>query len=157
MNKDEAMRVLSKAAYGCYLLTVNDGETMNGMPLSLFVQVSFTPPMVACGVASTRRTHGMIDKANRFAVVFLRDDQAGLVDRFKTKGDPAGKFEGIEWFEGETGAPILKDCLGYVECEYREAFTPGDHSMFVGEVVAAKLVSDGELLTVRDLGKHYGG
>ena len=39
--KDKAMQVLRYAEYGCYLLTVARGVEVNGMPLSLFTQVSF--------------------------------------------------------------------------------------------------------------------
>jgi len=159
MKREKAMEVLSRAAYGCYLLTVAWGERVNGMPLSLFVQAGFDPPLVACGVARRRRTHAMIEQAKSFGVIFLRKDQRELVDKFKGKGeDPSVKFEGVPYKRGNaTGAPVLEDCLGFIECRLVDSFAPGDHTMFVGRVVEAGLVSEGELLTVADLGKHYGG
>ncbi len=158
MEEDKAMQVLKKAAYGCYLLTVESPEGINGMPLSLFMQVSFKPAMVACGVAPRRMTHQMIESAGSFAVIFLRKDQEHLVDRFKKKDDdPAKKFEGIEMEKGITGAPLLRDCLGWVECRLVDSFGPGDHTLFIGEVEDARLVKDSDLLTIMDLGKHYSG
>jgi flavin reductase (DIM6/NTAB) family NADH-FMN oxidoreductase RutF len=158
MDEKEAMEVLGRAVYGCYLLTVAAGPGINGMPLSLFMQAGFSPPMVACGVAPRRRTHAMIKEAGAFAVIFLGKDQKGLVDRFKLKGEePERKFEGLEWKRGVTGAPLIEDCLGYVECKLTDELNPGDHTLFIGEVVNAELVGEGELLTVRDLGKYYAG
>jgi len=158
MTDKKAMDVLGKAVYGCYLMTVKSGDMINGMPLSLFMQTGFDPPMVACGVSPKRRTHQMVKDAGSFAVVFLKKDQADLVDAFKIKGeDPGKKYDGVDWEEGETGAPLLKDCLGYVECRLVDSFSPGDHTMFIGEVVNSKLVSEGELLTIQDLDKHYSG
>ena len=55
-----------------------------------------------------------------------------------------------------TGSPLLADCLGYVECRLVDAFDPGDHTLFIGEVVEAELVSTGPVLTIQDLGKVYG-
>lgn len=158
MGLEKASEVLGRAPYGCYLLTVAAGGKLNGMPLSLFVQVGFKPPLVACGVAPSRRTHNMIEEAKAFAVIFLRNDQKDLVDRFKIKDpDPTKKFEGLDWKKGPLGSPLLVDCLGYVECKLVDAFDPGDHTQFIGEVVEAELVEPGPILTIQDLGKVYGG
>jgi len=154
----EAMEVLGRAVYGCYLLTVAAGDDVNGMPLSLFMQVGFKPPRVACGVSPRRRTHEMLTAAGSFGVVFLRKDQSDLIARFKQPGEGgAKKFEGLAWRRGRTGAPILADCLAYLECRLVAALDPGDHTLFIGEVVEAEVVREGELLTVQDLGKYYGG
>jgi flavin reductase (DIM6/NTAB) family NADH-FMN oxidoreductase RutF len=51
---DKAMEVLRHAEYGCYLLTVASRGEMNGMPLSIFTQVSFDPPLVLAGVSKKR-------------------------------------------------------------------------------------------------------
>ncbi len=158
MNKDEAMKVLGQAVYGCYLLGVSAGGKNNGMPLSLFMQVGFDPPMVACGVSPKRRTHGMVKEAGKFSVIFLRSDQAELVTRFKLKGDdPGQKFEGLDWKPGENGAPLLDDCLGFIECDLAMELEPGDHALFVGTVTRATIVKAGELLTIQHLNKHYAG
>jgi flavin reductase (DIM6/NTAB) family NADH-FMN oxidoreductase RutF len=158
MDDNPATAVLSRAVYGCYLLTAAQGETINGMPLSLFVQVGFKPPLAACGVAPRRRTHDLIQKAGAFAVIFLRRDQKALVDRFKLKGDrPEKKFEGLAWKRGITGSPLLADCLGYIECRLKDTLAPGDHTLFIGEVINSELVTPGPLLTIQDLGKIYTG
>ena len=148
--------ILSRAEYGVYLLTCAVGEEINGMPLSLFMQVSFSPPLVLVGVSPKRYTHKMIEESKKFAVIFLRKDQRQLVDKFKAK-DIKEKFKGLAWKRGITGAPILEDCLGWIECELREKFSPGDHTLFIGEVIAGKLVGGGKLLLISDLGKFYKG
>jgi len=150
--------LLNKTVYGCYLLTCSAGEEINGMPLSLFLQVSFQPPVVAVGVSPKRYTHKMILESGAFAVVFLRKEQKPLVERFKLKSEERSKkFEGLEWERGITGAPILKDCLGYIECRLIAWLGFGDHTLFIGEVVKEKLLQEGEVLSVSDLGKYYAG
>lgn len=156
MESKDAMKVLGYAPYGCYLMTVSAREDVNGMPLSLFMQAGFTPPLVACGVKHERKTHGMVREAKAFAVVFLRKDQKELVDRFKKKGDISSKFEGLSWERAAMGSPVLSDCLGWVECKLTGEFEPGgEHTLFVGEVRQAELVKPGPVLTIEDLGKVY--
>jgi flavin reductase (DIM6/NTAB) family NADH-FMN oxidoreductase RutF len=155
---DQAMQVLRYAEYGCYLLTVAKGDEINGMPLSLFTQVSFEPPQVLAAVSRARYAHHMVQDAKVFAVVFLRKDQKGLVDQFKLKGeDHAKKFSGLEWESAPLGSPVLKDCLGYLECELVHTYDPGDHTLFIGEVKKAELRKPGPLLCISDLGKYYAG
>lgn len=158
METSEVMEVLGRAPGGCHLVTVAAAGKVNGMPLSLFMPASFKPPLVALGVAPSRRTHSMLVEARAFAVIFLRRNQKALVDRFKKKGDPDHKFEGLDWSPGRTGAPLLADCLGYLECKLTNRLEPGgDHTLFIGEVVAARLVNPGPILTLEDLGKVYTG
>ncbi len=156
--REKAMEVLRHAEYGCYILTVKTGKEVNGMPLSLFTQVSFDPPQVLAGVKRKRYTHHMIEDAKAFAVVLLRRDQKDLVEKFKLKGeDHSKKFEGLDWKSAPGGSPVLRDCLGYVECDLVGAYDPGDHTLFIGEVRAAEVVKPGRLLCISDLGKYYSG
>lgn len=128
------------------------------MPLSLFLQISFQPPVVAVGVSPKRYTYKMLKESRAFAVVFLRKEQKALVERFKLKTqERAEKFQGLEWEKGVSGAPILKDCLGYIECRVIAELCFGDHSLFIGEVIKEELIKEGELLSISDLGKYYAG
>jgi 3-hydroxy-9,10-secoandrosta-1,3,5(10)-triene-9,17-dione monooxygenase reductase component len=46
------------------------------------------------------------------------------------------RFQGIAWLTAQTGAPILPDVLGWLDCQLRQTFASGDHTIFVGEVTA---------------------
>ncbi len=68
------------------------------------------------------------------------------------------KFEDIEFYLGpETGCPVIKDTLGYVECRVVGAVEHGDHTVFVGEVVGAAIHREGEPLLLESTGWNYGG
>jgi flavin reductase (DIM6/NTAB) family NADH-FMN oxidoreductase RutF len=59
-------------------------------------------------------------------------------------------------------APLLEGCVGYIECGVEDAYTMGDHTLFVGKVVAAQaekeafdetwLLRDSELKPLHYLG-----
>ena len=37
--------------------------------------------------------------------------------------------------QDQTGCPVLRDCLAWMECRVTEHLAPGNHSLFIGEVV----------------------
>ncbi len=45
------------------------------------------------------------------------------------------KFKGIDYEEKNTGSPILKDCLAFLDCKIVSSLETGDHTIFVGEVL----------------------
>ena len=48
----------------------------------------------------------------------------------------ADRFEGEDWTTAETGVPLLDSALGWLDCRVVHAYAGGDHTIFVGEVVA---------------------
>ena len=58
------------------------------------------------------------------------------------------KFKGINYKLGLTGVPIVLDnCLGYLEVEVINQIDVGTHTLFVGKVIAAEIVTDVEPMT----------
>jgi flavin reductase (DIM6/NTAB) family NADH-FMN oxidoreductase RutF len=43
------------------------------------------------------------------------------------------------YFNGETGIPLIRDSLVTLECETTAIYDGGDHSIFLGKVLAAEL------------------
>jgi flavin reductase (DIM6/NTAB) family NADH-FMN oxidoreductase RutF len=76
---------------------------------------------------------------------------------FKPQRRVGNKFEDVEFYMGETGCPIISDSLGYVECRVVGAVEHGDHTVFVGEVIAAGVHREGEPLLLESTGWNYGG
>jgi flavin reductase (DIM6/NTAB) family NADH-FMN oxidoreductase RutF len=157
---DEATKktVLRLFPYGLYAVTANDGELASGMTANWLTQVSFEPPQVAVAVESDARTLELIRAAGHFAVNVLATGQrelAGLLGR-RSKNVP-DKLQQTEYRAGETGAPILADALGAVECRVVAELPVGDHTLVVGEIVAAHLREAGEPLTLRETGFRYAG
>ena len=62
-------------------------------------------------------------------------------DRQKLTG-----FCGASWHEAETGSPILEGALAFFDCRLTERYDGGDHTIFIGEIVAAGFREDAEPL-----------
>jgi flavin reductase (DIM6/NTAB) family NADH-FMN oxidoreductase RutF len=52
------------------------------------------------------------------------------------KPDIEDRFVGIGYGVAVTDSPILPGTLGWLDCELRHTYAGGDHTIFVGEVVA---------------------
>jgi len=150
------LQILGTMTYGIYLLTSYHGREINGMIASWVSQVSYDPPMVIIAVHQSRYSLKLIQKSGCFALHLLSQNQKDLLSRFKGP-DLKMKFSSIQWTKGKTGCPILTDCLGYLECEVTEAYTPGNHTLFIGKVVDAQLSSHEEPMNTFDYDGFYTG
>ena len=76
-----------------------------------------------------------------------------------------GKLSGQAYRKGTTGAPLLVDAPGAVECRVSTIIEQGDHHIVVGEVIEAHLNKalggrpDANILEMKELGDNvfYGG
>ena len=153
---EQSRQVLGHLVYGIYLLTARRGDEINGMPLSWATQVSFDPPLMAICVKKERYTNQMINESGVFAVHLLERSQKDHVSTFKARDmEKSAKFAGHAFHPGQTGVPILEDCIGYIECRVVERIEPGDHTIFIGEVVSGGWGRDGSVLSEDDLGQYY--
>ena len=134
--KEEWIEAFGKMTYGIYVLTSKAGEAVNGMIASWVSQVSYDPPLIMAAVHPNRYSHQLIEKGGSFALHVLSGTQKDFLSRFKGP-DAKDKFSGLNWTEGQTGSPILNDCLAYLECELKTHYRPGNHTLFVGEVIDA--------------------
>ena len=119
-------------------------------------QVSYAPPQIMVAVHPHRYSHQLIEKGGSFALHVLGKSQQNFLSRFKG-GDPAAKFSDLNWTAGKTGCPILSDCLAYLECELKTHYRPGNHTLFIGEVVDAGVLAKASPLTTGEYAGTYLG
>jgi flavin reductase (DIM6/NTAB) family NADH-FMN oxidoreductase RutF len=152
----EWLSVFGKLTYGIYVLTTAFEETINGMIASWVSQVSYDPPLISVAVHPNRYSHQLIGQSRCFALHVLAKERAELLKRFKGP-DPMAKFKEIEWSRGRTGSPILRDCIAWLECEVVASIEPGNHTVFIGKVIDAKMVMDKSVMSTADYDGVYIG
>lgn len=141
--KEKWIKAFEKMTYGIYVLTSKSGEAINGMIASWVSQVSYDPPLIMAAVHPGRYSHQLIEKGGAFVLHALSGAHKDLLTRFKGS-DPNAKFSTLNWTAGKTGCPVLSDCLAYLECELKVHYRPGNHTLFIGEVVDAGVMTDGK-------------
>lgn len=131
--------VMAQWPSGVTIVTTLDADGVRkGMTASSFSSVSLTPPLVSVCLVKTLYTHKLISDSGIFGVNVLAKDNMEVARRFAgmVKG-VEDRFEGESWTVAETGASLLDSALGWVDCRVVHEYDGGDHTIFVGEVVAA--------------------
>ncbi len=150
--------MLRKIPHGIYICGVKDGENINGLTISWLMQSSFNPPQVVNCVKTSHTSYQMIKNSGVFAISFLGKEQKDLAQKFFQPLRRVGnRFEDVEFYTGETGCPIISDSLGYIECKVVGSVEQGDHTVFVGEVIASGIHREGGQLLLEETGWQYGG
>ncbi len=143
-------KVFHKINYGMYIVSSTNGDKYNGQIANTVFQITAKPPKIGASINKENLTHEYIKKSGVFSVSILSTEAPfkfiGLFG-FRSGRDVA-KFAEVEYLIGETGAPIVEDySIGYLEAKVVGELDAGTHTLFLGEVVDAKMLSDGTPMT----------
>jgi len=128
-------RVLGSFVTGVTVVTTTDDEgQLHGVTANSFSSVSLDPPLVLWSQAVKTHSHPVFFKAERFAVNILAEDQIELSNRFAKSSHE--KFAGVDVDIGAGGVPLLRDCSARLQCRVVSRVPGGDHTIYVGEVLA---------------------
>ena len=153
--KRKAMRMIP---YGLYILTTRVNDEVNGAGVSWVTQASFEPPRLVVGLRAKSRIHEQVKASGLFALNFVGKGQERLALPFFKRVEAEGDILGGTSFEvGETGVPILKKTPAYLECRVVDSMSGGDHTVFLGEIVAAGGNFGCEALSLSETNWHYAG
>ncbi len=146
--------VLGHLASGVSVVTSVDaaGEPC-GLTATSVCSVSLEPPLVLVAVDRTADTHGGLRASGVYAVHLLASDQADLAVRFA--GEGTAKFRDLDFRAGTTGAPLLEEVAGWLDCTVVREVPAGDHTVFIGRVEEARMrEDDGARPLVYHLGRY---
>lgn len=147
---------LSQMTYGIYVLTTQHDSIINGMIASWVSQVSHDPPLIMAALHPTRLSSSLMEQSGHFALHVIAKSQKDLINKFQAV-DPSEKFADIDWQTGVSGCPVLKNCLAWFECRIEERYQPGNHCLFVGQVVHAGYSGKARPLCTYDYESVYTG
>jgi len=141
-------RRLQPGPAGVVVLATCQGKEgpLNIITLGMYMPISLRPPLVCIGVAPGRYSHGLIEETGEFVVntppIAIEEEMhyCGVksgrdVDKFAETGlTPIPSLK--------VGPPRIEECFGHLECKVVQTHTCGDHTLFVGEVVATSADED---------------
>ena len=144
------VKALRKLSYGVYVVTSRKDNRFNGQIANTVFQVASDPPTIAVSINKSNLTHEFIKESSVFAAsVLCQDTPLTFIGRFGFKsGRDSDKFEGVNYKIGETGAPVVIDnAASYLEVRVTKEMGVGTHTIFVGEVVDADVISEDVCMT----------
>lgn len=121
--------------------SVDKNGRANIIVLAWYMQTSFQPRLFAISIGKTRYSHKLISESKEFVLVFPSQKMkeqtlfcgthsGKSIDKFKETGLIAVSSKKVK-------APLIDGCLANFECKVVNSVDSGDHTIFVGEVLAA--------------------
>ena len=132
---------------GCTILvTARHGEKESIITLAWQMPVSASPPMAAISVGPSRYSHDLIAKSGQFVINIPPISLLKTVVYCGTvSGRDEDKFKGAGLTREPAqivSAPLIAECIGHLECRVVKEISAGDHTLFLGEIVAASAAEE---------------
>ncbi|OGN97618.1 MAG: High molecular weight rubredoxin [Chloroflexi bacterium RBG_13_51_36] len=144
------LKALRGCSYGLYVISSRKGDRLNGQIANTVFQITSEPPTIAVSINKQNLTHEFISESKVFSASILsRDTPLSFIGHFGFKsGREADKFKDINYRLGETKVPIVLDhTIGYLEAKMINQVDVGTHTIFIGEIVGADVLKEGEPMT----------
>ena len=139
--------VLAHYPTGVVVITAPGDPAPAGLAVGSFTSVSLDPPLVGFFVGKGSSTWPLIEAAGRFCANILGDHQEEVCRVFAAKG--ADRFAAISWRSGSSGSPIIDDAVAWVDCRIWATYEAGDHTIYIGRVIAGDAREGAPLLYYR--------
>jgi flavin reductase (DIM6/NTAB) family NADH-FMN oxidoreductase RutF/rubredoxin len=144
------LKALHLCSYGLYVVCSEDDGKYNGQIANAVFQVTAEPPRIAASLNKQNLTHQYVSHSKIFAVSILSTEAPmPFIGKWGFKsGRDIDKFKDARFKTGRSGAPILLDyALAYLEVEVEQTIDVGTHTVFIGKLIDADVVSDGDPMT----------
>ncbi len=115
-----------------------------GMTVNSFTSVSLNPPLVLVCLNNNAGTIAQFLAADKFAISVLADNQTDISQIFAKRH--SDRFGETHWHKGENQMPLIDGAIAFFECNRTQIHDGGDHTILIGEVSHANLVTDDEPL-----------
>ncbi|HEX9108293.1 MAG TPA: flavin reductase family protein [Longimicrobiales bacterium] len=131
-------------------ITTSSQGRANGLIINSAQRASLVPEhmRVSMYISKTNLTHDLIWSSGVFGMHLLRTDQFDVVRALGIRSGREGdKMSALPTRRGETGCPLLTDCLAALECRVTNAMDAGAATFFLGDVVNAASGTAGDIMT----------
>jgi flavin reductase (DIM6/NTAB) family NADH-FMN oxidoreductase RutF len=131
-------RAIGNRASGSTVVTAQSAEGPAGFLGLSAAHVSADPPLMLVSIDKRTSALQTVLAARHFALNFLPHDAADIADNFGGKGSKKGaeRFDAGRWGTLKTGAPVLLDAVGAIDCSLEESIERHGIVIAIGRVVA---------------------
>ncbi len=137
-------------AFGCFATGVtvismlSDDGAPTGVTVSSFSSLSLTPPLCLFSLDRKQVSCRWIEAGRGFNVNVLGHDQQDAAWQFAKPAQD--KFDGIDWYPGDNGLPLLTGSHAHFECDTYDVHDGGDHIIVVGRITRLALMDAAPLV-----------
>ncbi len=144
------LKALHTINYGLYVIGSRKGDKLNGQIANTVFQITSEPPAIAVSISKNNLTHEFIKESKVFSVsVLCQETPISFIGHFGFKsGRDINKLEGISYKIGHTKAPVvIENAVSYLEAKVLQEIDVGTHTLFIGEIVDADVLSEKVCMT----------
>jgi len=140
-------------AAGAAIVTVEGSEGPVGFLAPSATHLTASPPTVTVSLDKKTSAGADLLAQKAFAINFLAVEGRGIFERFTMRDGPKGtaRFEGLALSKLATGAPILPDIAGVLDCRLEEVIDRYGTYLIIGQIIAFENFKDRRPLV------HYQG
>lgn len=147
-------------SYGLYIVASSADERRNGQIANAVMQVTDSPPRLAVAINKSGLTHELISSSGALAVSVLAESAPRkLIGLFGFRsGRDTDKLSKVSWEATPAGSPMIRDhALACMDVRVDQSLDCGTHTVFVGEVVGARIIGQGRPMTYAYYREVLGG
>ena len=141
------------------ILTAQKGEVASGMLASWVSQATFNPPGLTVAVAKDRAVESLTHRGDYFVLNILAQGRDLPLQKhfLKPFAPGADRFEGLALERSSRNIPVIKEALGYLECQVSDRMECGDHWVVYATIEQGKVWDETSRTAVhyRKTGSRY--
>jgi flavin reductase (DIM6/NTAB) family NADH-FMN oxidoreductase RutF/rubredoxin len=153
-------RTLHKISYGVYIICSKKSGKINGQIANSLIQVTSRPPTIAVSINRQNLTYEFIKASSVFTVSILsKNAPLPFIGTFGFKsGRDIDKFQHVTYKTSPTGTPIVTEhAVACFEVKVISSIDVDSHTIFIGTVTDAEILTDDEPMTYDYYHKVKGG
>ena len=140
---------LRHVAATVYAITTGHNGQRFGIIATAVSSLSFDPPSLLVCINRSASVHEPLETGDLFCVNVLGLGNRGVADSFMKRGTGEDRFAVGEW-EEEHGVPVLASAQSSLICRIAHRHAYGTHTIFIGELIAARHRANAKPLTYYD-------
>ncbi len=135
-------------SYGVYVISTWDGERPTGCTANSVMQITSEPATIAISINHENHTNQCIAQSGKFAITILGENcEPSIIGTFGFQsGKTVNKFDKVK-SEIISGMPILAAGCAYITCEVINSMETNTHTVFLGKVIDADVISNDPPMT----------
>jgi rubredoxin/flavin reductase (DIM6/NTAB) family NADH-FMN oxidoreductase RutF len=146
--------------YGLYITASHKGKRLNGQISNTVMQITSKPAWLAAAVNKKALTHEFIHDSGVFSITVLAESAPKtLISLFGFHtGRDTDKLSQVTYEIGSNGCPIIQDhSVGCMDVRVETTLDCGTHTIFIGEITAARIIGAGRPMTYAYYREVIGG
>lgn len=141
-------KALYALSYGVYIVSTWDNGRPTGCTANCAAQITSSPASVMVSINKDNYTNSCIAACGYFAVsVLAEDSDPSVIGTFGFRsGKDYNKFDSVPYAVKDS-LPVLTDSCACIVCRVIGTMDTATHTIFLGEVIGAEVLSDRRPMT----------